>query len=71
MDDIQRQPQGWSGDEADEIDKAPPPPVSLNGKERSSELFGTSSSEEDEVEEICMEEGGNEVSVMTNYLLQF
>ena len=65
MDDIQRQPEVWSGDEADDIDEAHPPPVSINGKERSSELFGSSSSEEND-----MEEGGNEVSVMSNYLVQ-
>ena len=51
----------------------PPPADSLDGKKRSSELFDTSSSEDEEgeVEEIGMEEeGGNEVSVF-KYLLKF
>ena len=65
MDDIQAAPDGWSVDGA-----TPPDTSSIDGKKGKSELFDTSSSEEEEVEEIGMEEGGNEVSVF-KYLLKF
>ena len=65
MDDIDAAPDGWSEDEATPPDSTP------DGRKGKSELFDTSSSEDEEVEEMGMEEGGNEVSVVSKYLLKF
>ena len=66
MDDIEAALDGWS------VDGATPPNSSIDGKKGKSELFDTSSFEEEEVEveEIGMGDGGNEVSVF-KYLLKF